>query len=462
MEQPKYDVFISYSRKDIKIADKIAQAFDEAGITYFIDRQGIGGGMEFPAVLAKAIRESKVFLFLASKNSYGSKFTQSEIVYAFNKKQKQDILPYIIDGSALPDELEFTFSAINWRRIEEHPINTVLIDDVLFKIGKNRPEHDGGSSSTTARIISLWENARYKIRQPHFFTLITFSRVVVCFSILLFLCMVLCSDNFIQNNSTFIMFLCLISMLAVSIFMILGLLHPAIIGLSNRKKVLKFYLSSLLFIFAGLLIVLGSISTQQESSLIEDQKIDSQATSFKKIEPIDLGLTSGTMWADRNVGAETASDFGNLYSWGEIDIKDDYSPLAYVEQLKPLQKISQAKHDVATAVLGGEWSLPTEEQFKELLSECKWHWKMVNGHNGYEIEGKNGNCIFLPASGWNRGTEIEYQNQYGYYWTSERSSNTRFARSLQFPKEGKGIVGNGDLHVGRSVRAVFVCEAVAE
>ena len=74
--------------------------------------------------------------------------------------------------------------------------------------------------------------------------------------------------------------------------------------------------------------------------------------------------------------------------------------------------------------------------------------------NRYEIIGKNGNRIFLPASGWIQSSEVEYRNQYGYYWTSERSSSSQFARSLQFPKKGKGIVGNGYLHVGRSIRAV--------
>lgn len=135
----KHDVFISYSRKDTDIAERICCELDKVGITYFIDRQGIGGGMEFPTVLAKAIRESKIFLFLGSHNSYGSKFTQSEVVYAFNKKQKQDIIPYIIDNSVLPDELEFTFSSINWRRLDEHPIETVLVDDILRKVGKTRP-----------------------------------------------------------------------------------------------------------------------------------------------------------------------------------------------------------------------------------------------------------------------------------------------------------------------------------
>ena len=89
----KYDVFISYSRKDTPIADQICAAFDRAGISYFIDRQGIGGGFEFPVVLAEAILESQVILFLASVNSYESKFTNAELTFAFNEKPKNSILP---------------------------------------------------------------------------------------------------------------------------------------------------------------------------------------------------------------------------------------------------------------------------------------------------------------------------------------------------------------------------------
>lgn len=132
----KYDVFISYSRKDTEIANQICRAFDSYGITYFIDRQGIGGGMEFPSVLANAILESKLFLFLASENSYESKFTNSEITFAFNEKPKDSIIPYIIDNSSLPVTLRFVFSGINWRDIKNHPISTVLINDVCKLLGK--------------------------------------------------------------------------------------------------------------------------------------------------------------------------------------------------------------------------------------------------------------------------------------------------------------------------------------
>lgn len=134
----QYDVFISYSRKDTAMADRITAAFDRAGIRYFIDRQGIGGGFEFPVVLAEAILESQVILFLGSKNSYESKFTNAELTFAFNEKPKNSILPYIIDGSTMPPALRFVFSSINWRTLESHPIEPALVDDVLNMLGRER------------------------------------------------------------------------------------------------------------------------------------------------------------------------------------------------------------------------------------------------------------------------------------------------------------------------------------
>lgn len=127
-DNKELDVFISYSRKDTAVADEITQALDAAGISYFIDRQGISGGLEFPEILAQAIVECKVFLYLASKNSYQSKFTNSEITFAFNKKEKNRILPYITDDSELPIGLQFLFSGINWRNRTQHPISTLVAD----------------------------------------------------------------------------------------------------------------------------------------------------------------------------------------------------------------------------------------------------------------------------------------------------------------------------------------------
>ena len=143
-----YDVFISYSRKDTAIADRICAAFDWAGISYFIDRQGIAGGLEFPDVLAEAIENSRLFLFMASENSYQSKFTNNEVLYAFNEKPHNSLLPYIIDGSRMPRSLRLTFASINVRNITEHPIDPVLVDDVLRLLGRQRRTQATSSSST--------------------------------------------------------------------------------------------------------------------------------------------------------------------------------------------------------------------------------------------------------------------------------------------------------------------------
>lgn len=149
----KYDVFISYSRKDIAVSDKICAAFDRAGISYFIDRQGISGGFEFPAVLAEAILDSRIVLFLASKNSYESKFTNSELTFAFNEKSKNSILPYIIDGSTMPPALRFVFASINWRTIDSHPIETVLISDIMNMLGRK--------SSVQKQVERTWKVGDY-------------------------------------------------------------------------------------------------------------------------------------------------------------------------------------------------------------------------------------------------------------------------------------------------------------
>lgn len=153
----KYDVFISYSRRDTAIADKICSTLDNAGISYFIDRKGIGGGLEFPEVLADAIYESSLFLYLASRNSYESKFTNSEIIFAFNEKPKNSILPYIIDDSEMPRSMRFTFAGINWRNIHDHPIETALVHDLLELLSRN--DHDSSRKTPALQQQPIPESA---------------------------------------------------------------------------------------------------------------------------------------------------------------------------------------------------------------------------------------------------------------------------------------------------------------
>lgn len=44
---------------------------------------------------------------------------------------------------------------------------------------------------------------------------------------------------------------------------------------------------------------------------------------------VDLGLPSGTLWADRNVGASSYEDYGDYFAWGETTMKLNYDWSTY-------------------------------------------------------------------------------------------------------------------------------------
>ena len=141
----RYDVFISYSRKDVEIADQICDVLKENKITYFIDRKDISGGEDYLTKLATNIESCSLFLFLGSYNSLkDSIWTPKEITYAVTHKDSYTIIPYLIDDEPLPKDIEILLSNINVRNINEHPIETTLLEDIkiakekiLQKVGKD-------------------------------------------------------------------------------------------------------------------------------------------------------------------------------------------------------------------------------------------------------------------------------------------------------------------------------------
>lgn len=68
-QEKKYDVFISYSRKDIVIADEICNAFNQVGITYFINHSGILSGEQYAETIIRAIKNARFIIYLMSENS---------------------------------------------------------------------------------------------------------------------------------------------------------------------------------------------------------------------------------------------------------------------------------------------------------------------------------------------------------------------------------------------------------
>ena len=127
MKSRKYDVFVSYSRKDAEIVDRICQLMRQKQITYYRDTQEMPGGETFFNELANAILDSVVFLYIGSKNSYSSIYTPKEINFAISKNTNI-IIPYLIDDSPLPDNLFLAFSDLNIRNQKESSPEVILED----------------------------------------------------------------------------------------------------------------------------------------------------------------------------------------------------------------------------------------------------------------------------------------------------------------------------------------------
>ena len=152
---------------------------------------------------------------------------------------------------------------------------------------------------------------------------------------------------------------------------------------------------------------------------------------MNNIQLIDLGLPSGTLWADRNVGADTPEGYGDYFRFGETTPFTEKSPTYKYETIK--RGIAGTDKDAATTILGAHFRMPTIVQIKELLDYCSRQWTQVNGVNGTMATGPNGNSIFLPAAGYrNYGNgSLDNVGSYGNYW-SATPFNSDYGYCLNF------------------------------
>ena len=143
----KYDVFISYSRKDYKDeATKaeipgnpitaITEAFDKNNITYWIDREGIYSGQEFRDKIIDAIATSNVFLFVSSHNSNKSIWTKREILEASDSGKY--IIPFKIDDCEYDRSVKFELRPLDF--IEYFSDKDGAIQDLVRSVNMYKEE----------------------------------------------------------------------------------------------------------------------------------------------------------------------------------------------------------------------------------------------------------------------------------------------------------------------------------
>lgn len=116
-------------------------------------------------------------------------------------------------------------------------------------------------------------------------------------------------------------------------------------------------------------------------------------------EWVDLGLPSGVLWATSNIGSDRESDCGIFFSWGCLASpkNNTYSIENAPTYDKDIKEYSgNPEYDAARALWGGNWRVPNESDYAELVKHTKCSIVNVNGITGFRLTGRNGNYIFIP------------------------------------------------------------------
>ena len=162
----------------------------------------------------------------------------------------------------------------------------------------------------------------------------------------------------------------------------------------------------------------------------------------KQPEYVDLGLS--VKWATCNIGASKPEEYGDYFAWGETSTKSTYDWSTYkycngdYDLLTKYCNNSsygnngftdnktqlELSDDAARANWGGNWRIPTKEEWSELENNCTWIWTTLGDIKGYKVTSKkNSNSIFLPAAGY-RGDSLSDADSSGNYWSSSLSTGS--------------------------------------
>lgn len=111
---------------------------------------------------------------------------------------------------------------------------------------------------------------------------------------------------------------------------------------------------------------------------------------------VDLGLPSGTLWADRNIGATSITNMGGYYAYGEVETKSLYRQGNYTGPGCVSFSGGDERYDVAAKMYGKGWRIPRLEDYNELKSNCQVECVMLGTTVALKFTGPNGASIIFP------------------------------------------------------------------
>jgi uncharacterized protein (TIGR02145 family) len=179
----------------------------------------------------------------------------------------------------------------------------------------------------------------------------------------------------------------------------------------------------------------------------------------------DFVEIGGVKWATMNVGANSITDTGLYFQWGDTqgytaaqvgegegqkyfvwaDYK--YSEGGAASDAGTITKYNesdglttlQSSDDAVTVAWGGNWRMPTKDEYVALVNAVNTAWTadyQGSGVSGLVCTDKtdSSKTLFFPACGKCFNGSVNDVGGWGYYWSSSRydSSNAEYAYYLDF------------------------------
>ena len=175
---------------------------------------------------------------------------------------------------------------------------------------------------------------------------------------------------------------------------------------------------------------------------------DSQEFSYHVKEGADLEVLSQSFEKIHKM------DEGSATRTIEVQV-DKNATLYYYPNSNPPTDIKNTKYDIAYNNWGKKWRMPTDKEMLELISECYYTHKVVNGVSGLQFKGKTGGIIFLPFCGYRDYLSKINQSDWGSYWTSTLKDkiNSRCLK-INYDGDSYATISESLRCNGLSVRAV--------
>ena len=188
---------------------------------------------------------------------------------------------------------------------------------------------------------------------------------------------------------------------------------------------------------------------------------ETHSVAYKPSSPIthDYVEIDGIKWATMNIGAESITDTGLYFQWGDTQgytaaqvgtdknfTWDDYkfNPSGDGSTMTKYNStdgkiVLDLSDDAVNAAWGGGWRMPTTEEFQTLGNAVDTAFTQVNGVYGLQCTDKNDSSkvLFFPACGVAVSDSVDDVGNGGFYWSKSRVSNYQLGYELNF---GDGYV----------------------